>query len=417
MSFDRLTQWFEQHPALEQMLALSAVLTLACLAYLITRHYILKVVSGITAKTRTRYDDILLNDIVLRRIACLAPLFVFHGLAFLVPSLEELIRKLALAGMFLVVLLVIGPLINGLHDIYQSLAVSRDRPIKGYVQVAKLVIYILGSIVIVSSLLGRSPLVILSGFGAMTAVILLIFRDTILSFLASLQISSNDLVRVGDWIEVPAFNADGDVVDIALHTVKIQNFDKTLTIIPTHRLIDVTFRNWRGMQQSGGRRIKRSIFIDMTSIRLCDPALLERFRTIDRLAPYLAQKEKDIADFNAAHGVNTADPVNGRRMTNVGTFRAYIEAYIRSQTTIHRSMTFIVRQLQPGPSGLPIEIYVFTNDTAWANYEAIQSDIFDHILAVIPEFGLRVFQNPTGFDFRELSARSDLNVAIPGIKE
>ncbi|GAB6097358.1 mechanosensitive ion channel [Desulfatiferula olefinivorans] len=416
MSFDRLTQWFETHPAFEQMLALFALLTLSCLAYLITRHYIPKAVLGITAKTRTRYDDILLNDTVLRRISCLVPLFVIHGLAFLVPSLEILIRKLALSGMFFVALLVIGPLINGLHDIYQSLAVSRDRPIKGYVQVAKLVIYILGGIVIASSLLGRSPLVILSGFGAMTAVILLIFRDTILSFLASLQISSNDLVRVGDWIEVPAFNADGDVVDIALHTVKIQNFDKTLTIIPTHRLIDVTFKNWRGMQQSGGRRIKRSIFIDMTSIRICDAAMLEAFRTIDLLVPYLDKKEEEIAAYNTAHGVNTDNPVNGRRLTNVGTFRAYIEAYIRSQTTIHRSMTFLVRQLQPGPGGLPIEIYVFTNDTAWARYEGIQSDIFDHLLAVISEFGLRVFQNPTGFDFRALSAGPDLTVAIPGMK-
>lgn len=401
MSFDRISHWFSQNPALVQALSVTGVLVLSFLAYLVAKHYIVKVLTRITAKTKTQYDDILLNDIILRRISYIVPLVIINSSAALVPAMENVIRKASMAAISLVVLLIIGPMINSFHEIYLSLAVSEGRPIKGYVQVVKLIIYILGGIIIVSSLLGRSPLVILSGFGAMTAVILLIFRDTILSFLASIQITSNDLVRVGDWIEVPAFSADGDVIDIALHTVKIQNFDKTLTIIPTHKLIDVTFKNWRGMKQSGGRRIKRSLFIDMTSIRFCDPAMLDRFKTIHLLTDYLAGKEKDIEAYNAEHQVDTSDPVNGRRLTNVGTFRAYIAAYIRSQKTIHPTMTFIVRQLHPGPNGLPIEIYVFTTDTVWANYEGIQSDIFDHILSVIPEFGLRVFQYPTGFDLRQ----------------
>jgi miniconductance mechanosensitive channel len=404
MIYDRLSLWFSENPAIVQALSVVAVFTLSGLSYLVTKHYIVKALTRITSKTKNIYDDMLLNEVILRRIAYIAPLVVINSFASLVPSMEHLVRKISVACISLVVLLIIGPLINSFHDIYRSMDVSAGRPIKGYVQVVKLVIYILGSIVIISSLMGRSPLVLLSGFGAMTAVILLIFRDTILSLLASLQITSNDLVRIGDWIEVPAFNADGDVVDIALHTVQIQNFDKTLTIIPTHKLIDVTFKNWRGMKQSGGRRIKRSVFIDMTSVRFCDTALLEHLKGIHLLEEYLATKEKDINTYNTEHQLDTSHPVNGRHLTNLGTFRAYIAAYIKSQSTIHQGMTFLIRQLQPGPNGLPLEIYVFTNDTVWATYEAIQADIFDHLLAVIPEFGLRVFQNPTGMDFRQIAS-------------
>ncbi|MBU1169384.1 MAG: mechanosensitive ion channel family protein [Proteobacteria bacterium] len=403
MTLETATNWLNQNQIVVQTMSIVGIIALVFISYAVTKHYIVKILTRITAKTKTKYDDMLLSDIVLRRIAYIAPLIIIHSFAGIVPSLEMMIRKISVAGLSLVFLLIIGPLINSLHDIYLSLDVSEGRPIKGYVQVVKLVIYILGGIIIISTLLGQSPLVLLSGFGAMTAVILLIFRDTILSLLASLQITSNDLVRVGDWIEVPSFQADGDVVDIALHTVKIQNFDKTLTIIPTHKLIDVTFKNWRGMKQSGGRRIKRSLYIDMTSIRFCDKHMLDRFRSIQILSDYLDRKEKDVEAFNIEHKVNTTDLVNGRRLTNVGTFRAYIAEYIRSQKTIHRDMTFIVRQLQPSPNGLPIEIYVFTNDTIWANYEGIQADIFDHILSVIPEFGLRVFQFPTGFDFKQNS--------------
>ena len=239
----------------------------------------------------------------------------------------------------------------------------------------------------------------------MTAVLLLIFRDTILSFIASLQITSNDLVRVGDWIEVPKFGADGDVIDIALHTVKIQNWDKTITVIPTHKLIDETFKNWRGMAQSGGRRIKRSILIDIESIRICDDALVERLKKIHLITDYVQDKLQELDEYNAEQQIDTSSPVNGRRMTNIGTFRAYVVAYLRHHKRIHQQMTFLVRQLPPGPTGLPLEIYVFTNDTAWAKYEAIQADIFDHILAVVPEFDLRVFQSPTGRDFSNLSMR------------
>lgn len=405
MTLENIIQWFGGNPGIVQIIYVAGVILLSFLAYFLARHYVVKFLTGLTLKTKNIYDNLLLSDLILRRMSYIAPLIVINGFSFVVPSMAFLIKKVTAACLALVVLLIIGPLINSLHEIYLSLDMSRGRPIKGYVQVVKLVIYILGGIIIVSSLLGKSPLVLLSGFGAMTAVLLLIFRDTILSLLASLQITSNDLVRVGDWIEVPGFKADGDVIDIALHTVKIQNFDKTLTIIPTHKLIDVTFKNWRGMQQSGGRRIKRAINIDMTTIRFCDEAMLARFRKIQLLTDYLAHKEQDIDTHNQSLNLAPGDIVNGRRLTNVGTFRAYIAAYLRSRKTIHPGMTFLIRQLQPGETGLPMEIYVFTSDTVWAGYEAIQADIFDHILAMIPQFGLRVFQYPTGFDLRQVPHR------------
>lgn len=410
MTFETITHWFQNHQGVVQGMDVAGVFLASILSYILTKHYVVRFLTDFTSKTKNTYDDLLLSPAILRRLAFIAPLIVINGFAFILPAMAPLIRKISVASLSLVVLLIIGPLITSIHDIYMAQnQEAQGRSIKGYVQVVKLTIYILGGIIIISSLLGKSPLVILSGFGAMTAVLLLIFRDTILSLLASLQISSNDLVRVGDWIEVPSVNADGDVIDIALHTVKIQNFDKTLTIIPTHKLIDVTFKNWRGMKQSGGRRIKRSINIDMTSIRFCDKAMLDRFKGIHLLTAYLEGKEKDIAAYNDAQGVNMGEIVNGRRLTNVGTFRAYISAYIRNHPSIHPSMTFLIRQLQPGETGLPIEIYVFTNDTAWANYEAIQADIFDHILAVVPEFGLRVFQYPTGFDLKQISPREGLS--------
>jgi len=239
----------------------------------------------------------------------------------------------------------------------------------------------------------------------MTGFIMLIFKDTILSLLASLQISSNDLFKVGDWLEAPQFGADGDVIDIALHTVKIQNWDKTLSVIPTHKLIDSTFRNWRFMSESGGRRIKRSLFIDMNSISFCSAETLERFKKIEILRDFIDRKQKKVAEHNETNNIDTSEVINGRRLTNIGTFRKYIEAYLRNNTNIHNEMTFLIRQLEPTEKGLPIQIYVFSNDIDWIRYEEIQSDIFDHLLAVIPEFGLKIFQSPTGKDFEEFGKK------------
>ncbi|MFH1569821.1 MAG: mechanosensitive ion channel domain-containing protein, partial [Gemmatimonadota bacterium] len=254
-------------------------------------------------------------------------------------------------------------------------------------------------------LLGRSPWGLLSGVGAVMAVILLVFRDTLLSLVASVQIATNKLVKVGDWIEVPAFGADGDVIDIALHTVKVRNWDKTITTIPTYRLLDSSFKNWQGMFETGGRRIKRALYLDMNTVRFCDDAMLDRYERIELVREYVRERRREVEEHNRARQVDTAEPVNGRRLTNLGTFRAYVVAYLKAHPKVHPDLTFLVRQLAPGEHGLPLEIYVFTSDTAWASYEGIQADIFDHLLASVPEFGLRVYQQPSGRDVAEALAR------------
>jgi len=402
MEFYTFNNLLEQQPLLAKALMAAGVLTLGLFSYFITKHVLVNALSKLIQKTKTRFDDVLTEKAVLRRLSYISPLLVICLFAHLFPSAEDIIRKVSVALMSWLILISFGAVLTGLGEIYLTLDISKGRPIKGYIQISKLIIYAVAVILIVSSLIGRSPLIILSGFGAMTAVILLIFRDTILSFVASLQITTNDLMRVGDWIEVPGLGADGDVVDIALHTVKIRNWDKTFTVIPTHKLIDVTFKNWRGMQQSGGRRIKRAVHVDLGSIKFCDDRMIEYFKKVTLIEDYVRLKKEELDNFNREKGFDASVLVNGRRMTNIGTFRAYINAYLRNHVKINQDMTFLIRQLPPGPTGLPIEIYVFTNDTAWANYEAIQADIFDHILAVVPQFDLRVFQNPSGDDFRYL---------------
>jgi miniconductance mechanosensitive channel len=302
-------------------------------------------------------------------------------------------------------LLVIDAFLSALSDMYEKTKYSERMHIKSYIQITKLIVNILGAVVIVAVLIGKNPVWLLSGLGAMTAVLLLIFKDTILSLVASIQISSNDLFKVGDWIEAPQFGADGDVIDIALHAVKIQNWDKTISIIPTNKLIASAFRNWRGMSESGGRRIKRSLFIDMNSIHLCDETSLQKFTRFELLREYIKRKQKELLEHNKANNIDTTEIINGRRLTNIGTFRAYIKAYLRNNSQIHPNMTFLVRQLEPTAKGLPIQIYVFTSDTDWVRYEGIQADIFDHLLAIIPEFGLKIFQSPTGKDLGKLGKK------------
>lgn len=376
------------------------VLLLSWIVYLVTRRYLLRFLSRLAAKSKTELDDAILDKVIYRRLAYVAPILVIYAFLNLTPELVIYLQPALLAVIALIVLLSIGAFLNQIGAFLQDRPLFRGKPIKSYVQVVKLIIYLMGAILVIGLLTNSSPLALLSGLGAMTAVLLFIFRDTILSFIASIQITANDLVRVGDWIEVRKFGADGDVIDIALHVVKIQNWDKTISVIPTHKLIDETFINWRGMQQSGGRRIKRAIHIDINTIRFCDAAMLAHFRKIQLIADYVSQRQAEVEADNRRRQVDESVPANGRRLTNIGTFRKYVEAYLKQHDRINHQLTFLVRQLPPGNTGLPIEVYVFTNDTVWANYEAIQADIFDHLLAVLPEFGLRVFQDPTGQDFR-----------------
>jgi len=252
----------------------------------------------------------------------------------------------------------------------------------------------------VAALIDRSPLILLSGLGAMSAVLMLVFKDTILSFTAGVQLSTNDMLRVGDWIQMPQVGADGDVVDIALHTVKVQNWDKTITTIPTWRLMSESYRNWRGMSEAGGRRIKRTLQIDAASVHFLTEADMDRLARIALLAPYLEEKREAVHATNTALGDGAATPTNLRRLTNIGTFRAYVQAYLRAHPGIHQGMTLMVRTMEPTAEGVPLELYCFTATTAWVRYEGIQGDIFDHLIAVLPEFDLRLYQSPTGHDIR-----------------
>ena len=239
----------------------------------------------------------------------------------------------------------------------------------------------------------------------MTAIILLVFKDTILGLVASVQLSTNDMVRIGDWIEMSKYGADGPVIDVSLHTVKVQNWDKTITTIPSYALISDAFRNWRGMTESGGRRIKRAFYVDMATIKFCTPEMLDRFEEYELISEYVKGRREEIAEYNKEHAVDTRHLINGRNMTNIGTLRAYIAAYLRRHPKINQKLTFLIRYLAPTEHGLPVEVYVFSADQVWANYEAIQADIFDHILAILPMFELRAFQYPTGADFRDTMSR------------
>ena len=367
----------------------------AYLLFLVTNRIILRSIAKIFRRTSTTFDDILLEQKVFHKLPYLIPLIFLYSLRDVVPFFKTMDRFL-IALIALIILISLNALINAINDVYKKSRFAEKLNIKSYAQVVKLIINSVGIIIIAALLAGKSPIYFLSGLGALTAVLILVFKDTILSLVSSVQISSNDLFKIGDWIEAPQFGADGNVIDIALHSVKVQNWDKTICVVPTNQLINSSFKNWRGMSESGGRRIKRSIKINMKSIRFCSDSMIEKFKTIHLLKDYMEEKLKEIEGYNIDKKIDEADEVNRRSLTNVGTFRAYIKFYLKNNAKIHNDMTFLVRQLAPQSDGLPIEIYVFSNDTDWINYEAIQSDIFDHLLAILPEFKLEVFQNLTG---------------------
>ena len=397
--YDALTRWFQAHPAAWQAARAAAVVLLAWASYLLVRTVLLRWIARLIRHSRSQIDDVLLDRGVLRRVALLAPVVVLTYGAGALPGPTETVLQIVNALLVVVLFLLVGAAIGAFQEAVAEYDARTEAPIKSYAQVGKIVVYVLGGLLTVAVLTGKSPWVLLSGVGALMAIVILIFRDTILSLVASFTIASNRIVKVGDWIEAPAFGADGDVIDIALHTVKVQNWDKTITTIPTYKLVDESFKNWRGMQDSGGRRIKRAVHLDMNTIRFCDSEMLDRFERIDLIRDYVSERRQDVDRHNEERRVDISELVNGRRLTNVGTFRAYVAAYLRNRPDIHNDMTFLVRQLAPTPQGLPLEIYVFTTTTVWAEYEAIQADVFDHLLAVVPRFGLRVFQEPTGSDF------------------
>jgi len=384
------------------IIAIAGILFISFLADVVTKKFLLKALKNYISKSTYKWDDILLEKKFFEQISHIVPVIVIHAFAPVFPVYQSIIQRLAFSLVIFIILLSADKLLDAVDIIYRNFEVSRSKPIKGYLQLIKIFAYIIGIIAIISVLIERSPWLLLSGIGAATAVLMLIFQNSILGFVASIQLAANHMVKIGDWIEIPAYGTSGNVIDMSLHTVKILNFDNTITTVPTHALISGSFKNWRGMQESGGRRIMRSVYIDMTSIKFCDEEMLSRFKKIQYMGEYLDNKLKEIDSYNKTHNIDPSTIVNGRHLTNIGVFRAYLMYYLANHPHVHKGMTKMVRQLQPTENGLPMEIYVFANDTNWVNYETIQSDIFDHILAVIPEFDLRIFQNPSGYDIRSL---------------
>ena len=388
---------------LSTILLAAAIIIISLLINLIAKKIILALISRVIRKTKTKWDDILLESGLFGRLIQIIPViavyFSFPLIFDRADSAEEFIQRLILAYLIAVVIFAVNTFITAVNTIYSGYEISKNRPIKGYLQILRIFIVIIGIVLIISTILNKPAMGLVAGIGAMSAVLMLIFKDSILGLVAAVQLSGNDMIRIGDWVSIPDHGADGDVIDIKLQTVSIQNFDKTIVNVPIYSLVSSSFKNWRGMSESGGRRIKRHINIDMNSIKFCNTELLERLSGIDILKDYLTARQKEIDDDNRNRHINTDNLINGRRMTNIGVFRAYIAAWLKDNPAISSEMTFLIRQLQPTDKGLPLEIYVFSSDKVWANYENIQADIFDHLLASVSFFDLAVYQTPSSLDF------------------
>ena len=395
MDIPQLQNWIQTNPAI----AIIGTSVLVILIYGLSRLIFGRGLIYLTQRTKNKYDDIIMRRIRPYRAAWLAPFILLYAFAYLAGEQQVIVQNVALFFILWLTALSLNGLLDALNQIYESSPAFTGVSIQGYLDIVKILILVIAIILSVSLFTGESPILLLSGLGALTAVLLFVFHDTILAIIASIQISAHDLIKEGDWIEVPSYDADGDVINVSLHTIKIQNWDKTISVIPTHKLIEVSYKNWRGMQESGGRRIKRALQIDKTSIRFCDADMLSRLGKIDLIANTVAEKQKKIDAYQQQnHSIDT--PLDGPQVTNVEIYRAYIEAYLKNHPDIHRrKMDFLVRELAPGPTGLPIEIYVFTKTTRWPEYERIQAEIFDHLLAATQFFDLRLFQEPSGSDF------------------
>lgn len=382
----------------------------------VTRQVLLNVVGRFIRKTPTRWDDLLIKHKLFPALASLVSVMILTATVPAIfenfPRLQPILEKLVEVYFLFVILRIIVVFMKGSEEYLSDAEFFMDKPIASYFQLGRLILYVTLFILGLSILLGKSPFYFLGAFGAMTAVLLLVFKDTILGLVASIQISTNDMIRVGDWVEMPKYNADGDVIAINLNTVKIINWDKTITTVPTYYFITDSFKNWRGMQQSGGRRIKRTININTSSIRFVDEEMREIFKKFHLISDFISNRQSEIENYNATNTFDTTTLINGRRMTNIGVFRTYVESYLKSHQGINQNMTLLVRQLEATHLGLPIEIYCFTKSVKWAEYEEVQSNIFDHLFAAALYFQLDIFQSPSGLDFSRTlgSARQSVEV-------
>jgi miniconductance mechanosensitive channel len=395
-----LTSSEEITAVLFTLLRLLIILSLVVLAGFVSKKVLLRIVKKVVEKSKAKWDDVFLKNRVFDYASYIVPAVVIYVAAPLVGVYLDLIRRLAISYIIIVLALVINAVLKSVNDIYTSYEISKTRPIKGLLQIVKVAMFILMGIVLIATLAGKDPFVLIGGIGAATALFSLIFKDPILGFVAGIQLTGNDMLRIGDWIEVPAYGANGTVVDLTMTTVKVQNFDKTFVHLPAYALISGSFKNWRGMFDWGGRRIIRSIQIDVSSVKFCTDEMIEQYKKIQLLEGYIARKLEEIEQYNEEHQIDESVPINGRRLTNLGTFRAYILNYLQSIPGVNQSMTIMVRQLAPDDKGIYLQIYAFASTTVWVEYEGIQSDIFDHIIAAAPLFDLKIYQQPSSYDFR-----------------
>lgn len=409
-SFDLFFKWGVNAGFSKILASLSiivVIIIISLLANFIFKKIILTIIKKVVKKTKTTWDDILFSKKVFDKLSQLAPIIIIYytiGIAFPADlGLVQIIQKLLLVYMVVLFVRIINSFFNAINQIYdETIGEKRGTSIKSYIQVVKIIIFIIAAISALSILLNKEVGYFVTGLGAVSAVLLLIFKDSILGLVGGIQLTSNDMVRIGDWISMPGRNADGNVIEVSLNTVKIQNWDKTISTIPTYALVTESFNNWRGMEESGGRRIKRSIIIDMKSIKFCSPELINKLSNYNLLNEYLISIKKEIDEENSKLSNKRNIVFDGRKLTNIGVFRKYIEEYLKDNANMNQDMTLIVRQLSPTPEGIPMEIYGFSKIKSWALFEGVQSDIFDHLLAVISDFELSVFQNPSGADFQKL---------------
>lgn len=392
---------------LDQFIAFAIVLVIAFLADAVCRHMLLRAVAHVVKKTKATWDDIVFDQKVmihLSRMVAPVIIYLFVPVAFAETgsSTLEFIQRICLIYILIAFLSFINSFLKAVYAVYSEKERLRDRPLKGMLQTVQVILWFIGAIVIVSILINRSPVSLLAGLGASAAILMLVFKDSIMGFVSGVQLSANDMLKVGDWIAMPKYGADGTVIEVTLNTVKVRNWDNTITTIPPYLLVSDSFQNWRGMQESGGRRVKRSINIDMTSVKFCTPEMLDKYRKIRLLKDYIEKTEHIVQEYNEEHGIDNSILVNGRRQTNLGVFRAYLTAYLKSLPEVNPKLTCMVRQLQPTDRGLPMELYFFSSIKDWVPYEGVQADVFDHVLAIIPEFDLQVFQSPSGRDFQRV---------------
>ncbi len=358
-----------------------------------------KTLNAFIEKSPSKRDDILLKNKVFKRLCLLIPAYIIrYNIMAAIPSFPILSSTIILFTKIYEVFVysrVLDGILTTLNDIYDTYEISKSKPIKGFIQVLKTIIYIVCFLLIIAILTDKQLSNILIGLGTLSAVLMLVFKDPILGFVGGLQLTINDMLRIGDWIVMEKSKADGEVLEIGLTTVKVQNWDMTITTIPTYTLISDSFTNWRGMENSGGRRIARSFVIDIDTVKFCTPEMLERYKKYQLVSNYIIEKEKEVEEYNKTHNIDESNLVNGRRQTNIGIFRAYLTEYLGNSPYINKDMTFMVRQLAPTEFGIPIQIYAFSSNKEWIKYENIQSDIFDHIFAVVPMFDLKIYQKPS----------------------